>query len=252
MKTQVQRRDQLFIYAETLKSIVKWVGVALALVFTWLAVKSVPINSESSAIAWRIALVLYYLSWIAGATTDINIQYRVYVTAPDRGEVTGGTIAAIAALVALGVLLFYSYSQRSYEMAAGTLTLFWIANILGWQYLIKVTRQPFGDARMSYESERDGVGKVRLNYVEEYVTGSWQWRRFVVVGVYVVVYDVIVFTQLGNTLTAWFDVPGKDVIAGFGLLGFVVLAESWMWVRRIRTSVILTLSAELEKDGANT
>src|SRR6266849_8241903 len=45
-------------------------------------------NPDISTVLWKVALVLYFFSWVFGAESDTDMQSEVYLAAPHEGRLT--------------------------------------------------------------------------------------------------------------------------------------------------------------------
>jgi hypothetical protein len=80
-------------------------------------------------------MIIYYFSWVFGSLLDAHDQALVYLTAPDGGRVPITAIGMMVALAAVFGVLCWVDTYQKFSQALG---LFWLINILAWQYLEKM------------------------------------------------------------------------------------------------------------------
>lgn len=174
---------------------------------------------------WNATLVIYFFSWIFGTKRDAEVQGEVYLTAPNRGHLATQDIA-VGVSIAIGFVVLLLLKTYPGWLAVA-LTLFWFGNIVAWRYLVKLLTQPIDKSRLLYTREKEYIGLAKLHIVERYISGRWQWWRFVLGGVLIVAVDV----------TAFFE----HIDTKMGLIVFVAVVECWVWLERARTELSLNV-----------
>lgn len=191
-------------------------------------------NPDLSGLLWRAALVIYFLSWVGGAESDTEMQSEVYANAPHGGRLTlmdAGAILSIAA----GFLALCIFG-KTYQGFAGTLTVFWILNIVAWRYMVGVLKAPIHHSYTSYGRAGRYIDMERVRVAERYIDGRWQWWRFSVGAALIVVMDALAF---------FLDVP--DGYKHGSIFFFVVFVEAWIWAMRWRAKVALNVLEDLSE-----
>ena len=189
------------------------------------ALGEVVTNSDFATVLWRASLVLYFLSWVFGAESDIDAQEEVYLVAPREGTLSQQDIGVgIGIAVVFGVLCWVSDSYRAFALA---LTGFWIVNVVTWRYLVRLLAKPIRESRALYEREGRYIELERLRIAENYIAGNWQWWRFAIGAVLAIVMNGL----------AWFDLSRGYAAAS--IFAFVISVEAWIWLMRLRRKLAL-------------
>ena len=164
-------------------------------------------------------------------------------------------MAALAALVGFAVvaavLLWASDSDQRF---AGALSVFLAANIAGWVYIVRRVRPIIHASELQYK-DKDFAELERLHVVKDYIAGNWQWHRFVVMCLLVVIVDLICFTSapkviesithsFANTLPSGLV---SSLLPNLSLILFVLVAETWIWIMRARTQAFLNVIFALKQ-----
>jgi hypothetical protein len=160
-------------------------GAILVAIFAWLQLKNIPFvepirNAEPRYIL-QFELAFYYLCWYCGTKFDVTTQESIYVT---RGPYPWRAVAgALVLLCVAAVLLWASDDEKKFS---AVLILFLVINVGTWQVLVYEVSKIIKDAEAFYLKERDYFALAQLKIVQRYIAGSWQWYRFVGMGVIVV------------------------------------------------------------------
>jgi hypothetical protein len=184
---------------------------------------------------WDGTLIIYFASWIFGAESDAEVQGEVYLTAPNKGQLTAQDLMIAGSIAgAFAVLLLLRHKPH---LLAGAMTLFWLGNILAWRYLVNLLKTTINKSRATYRRNKEYIGLEKLNVVQRYISGQWQWWRFGLGAVLIIAVDVFAF---------------MDVIdIEMGLVFFVGFVESWIWMERARTNVSLRILDDLHEKYGN-
>jgi hypothetical protein len=182
-------------------------------------------NPDISIVLWKVALVIYFFSWVFGAESDTDMQSEVYLAAPHEGRLTKQDIGVMVGIaVGFAVLCMVSDNYRWFALA---LTGFWTINVLAWRYMVGALKTPIHQSYVKYGRAKQYVAMEKLRAVERYITGRWQWWRFAAGAVLAVAMDVLSFFPLGRGY------------AEASIFFFVVFMESWIWIMRSRTRLSL-------------
>jgi hypothetical protein len=217
-------------------------GGVLASVFAWLQLKHIdfgPIKNDVSAITiFRLAFILYYAGWAVGLPWDASDQELVYIEGPGMKRVVRDAIFIGFAVTAVFFLMLW---VNSLETFARLLATFLVVNVLSWQYLIKSVLPRAVTVSKSYYSERgDHVARERLNlFFDKYLTGTWQWRRFLAGGVLVTAINI---TASVPAVVSLFGRLGwsAQMAVSLELLAYVIVMEAWIWAWRLKVKVGLS------------
>jgi hypothetical protein len=197
------------------------------------AIASAFTNTDVARVLWRAALVVYFLSWVIGADSDIEFQQEAYLVAPreETGGLTRTDIAmAVGIAIGFGVLCYVRNSYRGFALA---LTGFWIGNFLGWRYLTRMLEPPIRESIARCERGNRYIELEKVRIVEQYILGRWQWWRFGAGAVLAV----------GMNILAWKELSLG--YAAFSIFAFVAIVESWIWLMRSRGKYGLRLLEDL-------
>jgi hypothetical protein len=234
------------------------IGAVLALIFGWLQFRDIPMASlierTEPDLLLRLTLALYYSCWVFGTTFDTNIQTAVYVRDPNRGLIPKSAYLLLAGFgVVAGILMWASKSEAYFAIV---LTLFVAFNIVGFIYILSHVQPMMAASKEQYESKRDYFGLEQLDLVITYMTGPWQRLRFVVMIVLAIGMNVIVFWDDGRAFVANLlvvFVPPTDaammdrLIPSLSFLVFVLVAEGWIWIQRVRVRTAIDLIESLSE-----
>ncbi|MGH6924388.1 MAG: hypothetical protein ACRED5_11685 [Propylenella sp.] len=235
------------------------IGGALALLFTWLTLQGLPyadvIANAKREYIQRVALVVYYLSWVGGTRFDLETQKSVYLLDPNRGRSRAPALAVVASIfVAFAVLLFVRDDDRKLVIA---LAAFISVNVLSWRFFVRNIVGPIiAASRATYLKAGDFIGIERLKLMERYIAGDWQWRRFAVMSAMVLLASVVIgldglragVAQVVNRL--YQAVPAEKIdplLAPCVLALLILIAEIWIWIMRLRTRHALRLLDDLSR-----
>jgi|HubBroStandDraft_6_1064221.scaffolds.fasta_scaffold365908_1 hypothetical protein len=222
---------------------IRIIGGILLVFFGWLQLRFVPIltyvqNTPPEALV-KAALIIYYASWITGATFDTRIQDKVYISDPKRGEITLNLIAAIVGFFVVAFALVWASSHQQYF--AVVLLSFVVLNITGWALIIARVK-PIIEATRSNFLVRDNFFRIeQLRLIEEHMTGKWQIHRFAAMLAVVLVAILIYYSSATRFFLARLiesspiGLPSNTVaelLPATMYLTFVVMAESWIWIKR--------------------
>ena|SRR5579864_1264683 len=182
-------------------------------------------NADFATVLWRASLVLYFLSWVLGAESDIDAQEEVYLVAPREGTLSTQDIGVgLGIAVVFGVLCWVSNNYRAFAVA---LTGFWIVNVITWRYLVRLLATPIHESRALYERDARYIELERLRIAENYIAGNWQQWRFAIGALLAIVMNGL----------AWFDLSRGYAAAS--IFVFVLSVEAWMWLMRLRRKLAL-------------
>jgi hypothetical protein len=225
-------------------------AAALALLFGWLKLQGVdfaPIAKELPAdVIFKLSLALYYACWVAGVQSDTSDQELVYVTAPDEGKTPFGAVTSAALIgVVFGVLCYVdSYSQFTIFLG-----VFFVINIISWQYLIKWLLPPIVEKSKEYYhwmGNYAGLEQLSLVY-DNYLSGNWQWARFAAGGIVIMIMALMAFSDANVIAAEQLSGFSADLLISLSILLFVLVMETWIWIMRIRLKSGLRLLDDVAK-----
>jgi hypothetical protein len=128
------------------------------------------------------------------------------------------------------------------------LSAFVVINIALWRYVLFRVKPIIHESRKLCK-EGDRYFEVeRLEVTEEYISGKWQRNRFIVMLIIVVLADLVCFAiPVREMLSsgAEFIFPSLSasslapILPDLSILLYVVVAEGWIWVKRLVTRTSL-------------
>ena len=256
-ETPAARRGVL-ILAEQAQWAVGIVGGILGLLFTWLTFKGHPyvqwIEKADTEFIRHVTLAFYYFCWIFGCTFDIRMQREVYRSDPLLGSLPRMAVGAILLLLVIAAALLAA--SESDEWFAALLVVFVATNILGWRIVLRRVRPIIADSERQYILDENFFGVEQLRVVVAYIDGAWQRRRFALMIVLILMANAICFIplvkdslsqilarHLGNLSPA----AVSRLLPVASLMMFVVSAEGWVWIRRVRARATLSVLYALQE-----
>lgn len=240
-------KNHLILFARRTRLIINWSAFGVVLLFGWLRLRGVEVlpvvRTLPAMLLLRASLVLYYSSWLAGATFEINTQELVYARAPtSKGQLPMIAIVTIGVIVALFTILC---AITSFPQFLLFLMLFWLVNILAWRYLITRLLPPVWRASSAYFYELNNAAKLdQLAFVRVYLTGRWQRARFVTGFLLLLVVNSAVQTGVSSRLAAQFGFA-EDAVLAFAVAIFLAIVEGWVWMMRLRTRIAIDTIEQL-------
>lgn len=225
--------------SRTTKTLIRILGVVIAMAFTYLKLRGVsliPVSNDAGAFfILKSTMVLYYLAWIFGTTSDVSDQETVYLNAPRQGRIPWHTIALAIFLAFLFALLCAIISIKWFVVL---LSVFWVIQHVLWIYVIRpITCPAYLDSKKAYEGTRTWDRLELLEITYEYIAGRWIKFRFIF-GILALAYiNVITFSDLGQIITKRLRFENSDFTVSLTVLGFVCISEAWIWAMRIRTKM---------------
>jgi hypothetical protein len=145
-----------------------------------------------------------------------------------------------------GTLLWASDDDR---WLAAVLTAFIGYNIFGWWYLNRIIKPIMLKSQDRLREDLAYFDLEKLRVVWSYLTDPWQWQRFATMLAMVFFFDAICFSDafrstLAEILTVVESVKSDtmfNILPDFYLLFFVIVAENWIWVMRVKVGTALTI-----------
>jgi len=230
-------------------------GGLLAAIFAWVQLREIPLPLLENAdplYVRRIILAIYYACWVGGTTVDANIQKEVYRRDPQLGNVPREATLAVVGLFAVAALLLWASSSD--ERTSLALGPFLVVNVIGWRVLVHRVSPIIAATAAAYEQKNRYYRLEQLNVIKAYISGWWQWARFALMALIVVVTNLACFNDaaraflshaLGNLMPTMREDAIANLLPVAGLLLFVVVAETWIWILRARNAIALRTIAAL-------
>jgi hypothetical protein len=235
------QKNQLIVFARRTRLIIRSSAMIIALLFGWLRFRGVDVlpvvRSLPATILLRGSLVLYYFSWLLGATFDTDTQELVYRTPPrKKGEIPTSAVVTMLVLAVVFAVLCAITSFRQFLMF---LALFWLLDHLAWRYLATKLLPPvFRASAAQYGEEKDAARIDQLAFVKVYHTGRWKWRRLITGVVMLLILNIMANTAVMEQLASRIQVSADTILAA-GVALYLLLVEGWAWIMRLQTRVAI-------------
>jgi hypothetical protein len=241
------------------RTLIQGLAAALAAGFAFVVIDKTQIitilNESDPGIAYKVGLFLYYTSWVFGAKFDVDIEERVYVRDSARGILDWKTFGVLTIFTI--VMLFFFWLHTRERLFGCGLLLFVLVNILGWKAVCRRIRATIEESQATYTELKDYYGLEKLRVVSEYMRGTWQGRRFIVMIVLAIllisISNAIAYPQFANIVRG-IDLQGikgelmiRRAPALFFLI-YVLAAEGWMWLQRMRVHHHVNVLDEMAAD----
>jgi len=229
---------------------IKFLAGVLAFFFGWLKLKGVaigPMTTDTFAsFLLKASLVIYYFSWVFGASLDAKDQALVYLTAPNKEQLPKEGIGLMIAMaIVFGALCYVD----TYRQFAAVLGFFWFINIIAWRYLvIKLLRKPITISYDIYSSYINYIELEKLKIVKQYIDGPWQWWRFVIGAFMIGGINFLLYTNLPARLVLYTDIVSIQFVPAFSIFLFVFSVELWIWIMRIKRRISLNALENLAEN----
>lgn len=234
--------------ARTARITVNIFALILGLIFGFLKLKGISItpfvNNLSADLILKFSLVIYYFSWVAGTISDTNDQEIVYIRGPkkERFPFHVYVVASIIA-IAFGLLCWANNFQR-FALALST---FWIINLISWRYMISfIVGEIIIDSQKEYQSINSFSLFEKLNVVKNYIDGKWQWNRFIIGLLLLIIINMLAFTPLSTLVSQYLKIS-LDFINSISILAYIIFVETWIWIKRIQTKVSISTIEIIDK-----
>ena len=199
----------------------------------------------------QCALILYYNSWIIAGNSDSKMFESVYAVLPDGDKIPRTMFIQMPILMASAALLFLT--SKNEQWLARSLFLFFLVDVGAWMNNARIARSMVWASADYYWKNSEIYDFERLKHVARYLFGDWQWKRYIVMGTILVLYELIVFVDVlrnfvGSAGAQLFPEIGPATVASFvtGMIfaGYIVIAELSVWSVRLKTKAIIDILDE--------
>jgi hypothetical protein len=254
----LEEKEKVNKLARTARWSINVIAGVLALFFTWVKLSGtslIPVleNTEPEVLA-KIILVFYYLCWVFGTGFDVGNQQAVYVSDPKEGRIALDTFGVLVGLTIVTAALLWA--SDDIKVFAAMLVVFLIANILLWRYLLTRVRPIIEASAKIYRDRKNYPDLERLHVVENYLAGDWQKHRFLAMCLLLAAANVICFVepvqQAASAVMRLILPPNLApaivrLLPHLSIILFILVAEGWIWIMRVRTWTSLHVIAALRK-----
>jgi hypothetical protein len=254
-----QPRDELGGFIDV-AALAKWARLfiriatgSIVVLFAWIQIRDASVadvvQKVSPELLYKTSLIIYFAGWVGGAGFDTSVQQRVYVTDPHGGHIKLESVALFAFFLVAAVALIVARTDDRYF--ATLLAIFTLANVLGWRHIVQRVRPMIVASR---EGLRRNLFRIEQLYlVDEYMTGRWQLHRFALMFLLITVMCIVAFFPpvrgiVGDLVASYAPVDTTvQLLPGSLFLLYVLIAEGWIWVRRIDLHIALRVIDQLNK-----
>ncbi len=224
------------------------VALILALAFAWLKFKGIPftpvVETFTATVLLHSALGIYYFSWMFGLINDTHEQELVY-TQPLKNVAIHCLIFGLLFFLAFGGLC-YVKTEYSFSLVLG---IFLVGNVLSWQYYVKIFLKATTKAtRADFTSNRDYISLEYLRTIyDDYLCGVWQWKRFATGGIIISLIAILaIYPGPPRSVIEIIQPVQPNTLIASLLLLFVLVMESWIWMRRFRVKNNIALLGDIQ------
>ncbi len=234
MGEEKNEKNIVIVMARTMRTIIKTLAAILVFVYGWLKLGSLPIGAIvggiSDDVLVKIALCIYFLSWVAGTMNDTDEQETAYAKAPNQGRFPWQGVAVCIIVAAVFGILCCVDSAKWFGF---WLAVFLALNIGGYCYLRSVIEPVMTQSKDEYNKDHNTLSILKLEIVQTYLIGNWQWYRFTYGFAVIGLIITMCYSQLPDVLNAKYPaIPPQSYIA-LSVFFYVITFEGWIWIMRI-------------------
>jgi hypothetical protein len=240
MEKKIKRTNTIY---KKVKLFINISAAILALFFTWLqfdiSLFKPFFTDEWANILFKLSLVLYYFSWIFGTTADLKDEDYTLNIYPNKNEISKISFGILLFLVLLFALLCFINTASLFAIV---LSGFLIFNVISWRYLVHFAKPTF--------KENENIIKNKFDYeyqkvLENYLMGRWQWYRFIYAVFFIIVINILIFSDLHLFVAAKLHCSSQFIIS-ICFLFYVVTFELWVWFKRIERILTFRIYDKLD------
>lgn len=225
---------------------IRWVATGLLIFFGYLEAKNAPIDKitevfESHSFT-KFGLFLFWIAWTFGATDDTKIQKTVYALDPQGGKVGLTEWVGIMVFVVFFTSLFLLHTHLIWFQVS--ILVFITINMWTYSYVV-MKRAEFiiNESKDYYISVKDYTRYLKLYCAIEYLTGSWQKRRFIslfIIAVIQLIVAIIIKNQQIPLSILQYKVNKISInelvpyIPSVLFIAYVAISELWIKVYRYK------------------
>lgn len=250
------RLQRVFWWARKAATIVAWI---LAGTFIWLqwkdyfSLRDVADSLSKTAII-KVALSIYYFSWIFACRFDLKIQESVYLIDPKKGALPKSFFWLTPLFLLVAGALLWAADHDAY--LALFLSLFFIVDTVVWVFTRRWALPIAAATRDYHVSSPERCYYVeRIAVVEELMCGQYQIYRHAALFVLILTFDIVTLSDATRIYVAdviHVVVPQlslgeiTDRLAATLLLLYVLACELSMWFMRVRAQFTLHVLEHLQ------
>ena len=240
-------KNDIISISRKARFIVNSAVIILGLIFGYLKLRGISIlpfiNNLSGDFILKISIVAYYFSWSTGTLSDINDMEIVYIRGPENKYLPPGYLIASIIVIVFALLCWV----KSFQGFSIVLFIFWIINLFAWKYLIKfILKNIFDDSQKEYQKINSFSLFEKLDIVQNYSEGNWQWIRFIIGLILIIIVILLAFTPLSLLVSKYLKIS-SEVIDAFSVFLYVIFMETSIWIMRIKRKVSLSVIEKIDK-----
>ena len=236
-KYMTNDRNDIIKASRKARFILSFFSLALGLIFTYLKLKGISlvpfINDLSVEFILKISLTVYYFSWIVGLSSDINDQVIVQIKGLEKKYLSPAWPIAFIGFIGFALLCYVN----NFKVFTIALLMFWVINLFGWGYLvIFILDKMFVDSQKEYQRSNSFSLYEKLEVVKNYTEGNWQWIRFIIGLLIIIIAIVFAFTPISLLVSRYLRIS-SEIINAFSVSVYIIFMETMMWIMRIKVKV---------------
>lgn len=242
-----ESRKEVIKIAKMTRSYIAIIALLLVLLFGWLQVRDYIIlqiiNIQFTNIFYKVTLAIYFSLWVYGTTMDLDDEEYTLLVAPSKSKLT---ISAISTIIITGIAFGILCSVQTPQAITIVLSIFFIVNVISWQFLIHYVQKPFLKSKQKYEQAENYFVFLKLEIVEQYLYGNWQWKRFGAGLIVLLALNIIVFFNLSSSIVATLHIPSSLFVVVFLFFLYICVMEIWIWHKRLHKKISFKILDDLD------
>lgn len=236
-------------FFNTIKFWLNIISGTILLVFGWLNFKDFPymalLDADSFGILLKVSLSLYYLSWVAGMTSDLKDEELIVVIAPNKGKLAWMALGIMFMLGFLFAILCYIEDIKLFSIS---LLIFFVFDKISNIYLIRHVRPALEESRALFLKENDYLRAFSIKSIEDYLAGPYYNLRFASGMVIIFLMIFISFFEINLPSVGGFQFKPSEVVIILFFI-YVLVIESWMWFKRFKRMIYLDIINDLNQEN---
>ena len=233
----------------TVNLLISGIAIALAFFFVWVKIGNFPYRQAAEYLDPNLTrdflIAVYYTCWVFGCKSDNVAHEQAYSV--DEGRIHLPVMAIVFILgfgVIAGVLLWLVETDKWFSVA---LDILFVANILGFAYILWFVYPAIRISRAEYEKHNDVPKLLKLNVTVKYMMGAWQWARFALGAVVLAVLTLVCFSEpyhdnvsllIANKIGFRQETVAR-LLADVLIAAFIIIMEGWIWTKRFERGVAI-------------
>ena len=245
-KNMTNDRNDIINTSRKARSVLYFSVFALGLIFGYLKLKDISIipfiNDLSVDFILKISLAVYYFSWSAGLSSDINDQVIVLIKGLEKKYFLPAYPIAFIIVSGFALLCYV----KNFRIFAIVLLIFWIINLFGWIYAVMfLLDKMFIDTQEEYQMSNSFSLSEKLDVVKNYTEGNWQWIRFIIGLIIIIIVIILAYSPLSLWASKYLKIS-SEAINAFSVSVYIIFMETTMWIMRIKVKVSLLFIEKMD------